>query len=243
MLFTRKKTEMPTPETALKGRETASPTAAEHFLFGRPLKGPYPAGLETAMFGLGCFWGAERKFWELGPGIWVTAVGYAGGFTPNPTYEEVCTGRTGHNEVVGVVFDPKVVSYETLLKTFWESHDPTQGMRQGNDVGTQYRSGIYVFSDAQREAAEASRAAYQQRLSAAGFGKITTEILPAPELYYAEDYHQQYLAKVPHGYCGLGGTGVACPVSTGVAVGSAEVGLSGTAEASGRWTSRSNVDS
>jgi len=217
MLFARKKTEMPTRESALKGRPTPLLTAAEHFLFGRPLKGPYPAGLETAMFGIGCFWGAERKFWQLGAGVWVTAVGYAGGFTPNPTYEEVCTGRTGHNEVVLVVFDPKVISFEALLKTFWESHDPTQGMRQGNDVGTQYRSGIYVFSDAQRQAAEASKASYQTRLSAAGFGPITTEILPAPELYFAEDYHQQYLAKVPHGYCGLGGTGVACALPTGVA--------------------------
>ena len=217
MLFSRKKLEMPTPETALKGRPTPIPTAEEHFLFGRPLKGPYPAGLETAMFGMGCFWGAERKFWELGAGIWVTAVGYAGGLTPNPTYEEVCTGRTGHNEVVLVVFDPEVMSYGRLLKTFWESHDPTQGLRQGNDVGTQYRSGIYVLSDAQRQAAEASRAAYQARLSGAGLGAITTEILPAPELYLAEAYHQQYLAKVPHGYCGLGGTGVACAMPTGVA--------------------------
>ena len=233
MLFAKKKTEMPTPATALKGRETALPTVAEHFLFGRPLKGPYPAGLEVAMFGLGCFWGAERKFWERGPGVWVTAVGYAGGFTPNPTYEEVCTGRTGHNEVVRVVFDPKVVSYEMLLKTFWESHDPTQGMRQGNDVGTQYRSGIYVSSDAQRASAEASRAAYQKRLAEAGFGEITTEILPAPEFYYAEDYHQQYLAKVPHGYCGLGGTGIACPISTGVAAAPAEADDSDTPVGSG----------
>jgi peptide-methionine (S)-S-oxide reductase len=216
MLFARKKTEMPTAETALKGRPAPLPTAEEHFIFGRPLKGPYPEGLEMALFGIGCFWGAERKFWQLGAGIWVTAVGYAGGFTPNPTYEEVCTGRTGHNEVVLVVYDPKVISYDVLLKTFWESHDPTQGMRQGNDVGTQYRSGIYVFSDAQRQAAEASKASYQERLTAAGFGAITTEILPAPEFYFAEDYHQQYLAKVPHGYCGLGGTGVACAVPTGV---------------------------
>ncbi|WP_295559767.1 peptide-methionine (S)-S-oxide reductase MsrA [uncultured Hyphomicrobium sp.] len=219
MLFAKKKTEMPTVETALKGRPAPLPTAEEHFVFGRPLKGPYPAGLETAMFGIGCFWGAERKFWQLGAGIWVTAVGYAGGLTPNATYEEVCTGRTGHNEVVLVVFDPKVVSYDALLKTFWESHNPTQGMRQGNDVGTQYRSGIYVFSDAQRAAAEASKAAYQQRLTAGGFGPITTEILSAPEFYFAEDYHQQYLAKVPHGYCGLGGTGVACAMPTGVTAG------------------------
>lgn len=217
MLFDRKKTEMPTAETALKGRSTPLSTAEEHFVFGRPLKGPYPAGLETAMFGIGCFWGAERKFWQLGAGIWVTAVGYAGGFTPNPTYEEVCTGRTGHNEVVLVVYDPKVISYDMLLKTFWESHDPTQGMRQGNDVGTQYRSGIYVFSDAQRQAAEASKVSYQERLKAAGYGPISTEILPAPPFYFAEDYHQQYLAKVPHGYCGLGGTGVACAAPTGVA--------------------------
>jgi len=203
---------MPSREEALPGRATELPTAAEHFIFGRPLKGPYPDGLETAMFGLGCFWGAERKFWDLGAGIWVTAAGYAGGYTPNPTYEEVCTGRTGHNEVVLVVFDPKIVTYEALLKTFWESHNPTQGMRQGNDVGTQYRSGIYVFSEAQRKAAEASRAAYQARLSGAGFGPVTTEILPAPEFFFAEDYHQQYLAKEPSGYCGLGGTGVACPM-------------------------------
>lgn len=212
MLFTRKRTTMPSREEALPGRATELPTAAEHFIFGRPLKGPYPDGLETAMFGLGCFWGAERKFWDLGAGIWVTAAGYAGGYTPNPTYEEVCTGRTGHNEVVLVVFDPKIVTYEALLKTFWESHNPTQGMRQGNDVGTQYRSGIYVFSEAQRKAAEASRAAYQARLSGAGFGPVTTEILPAPEFFFAEDYHQQYLAKEPSGYCGLGGTGVACPM-------------------------------
>ncbi len=168
------------------------------------------------MFGLGCFWGAERKFWEMGDGIWVTAVGYAGGLTPNPTYEEVCSGRTGHNEVVLVVFDPKKVSYEALLKTFWESHDPTQGMRQGNDVGTQYRSGIYATSPAQRAAAEASKAAYQKVLSANGYGPITTEIVDAPPFYFAEDYHQQYLAKVPHGYCGLGGTGLSCPVGVGV---------------------------
>lgn len=212
MLFTRKKIVMPSRDEALPGRATALPTAAEHFVFGRPLKGTYPDGLETAMFGLGCFWGAERKFWDLGAGIWVTAVGYAGGYTPNPTYEEVCSGRTGHNEVVLVVFDPKVVSYEALLKTFWESHNPTQGMRQGNDVGTQYRSGIYVFSEAQRAAAQASRASYQKHLSAAGFGPVTTEILPAPEFFFAEDYHQQYLAKEPSGYCGLGGTGVACPM-------------------------------
>jgi peptide-methionine (S)-S-oxide reductase len=212
MLFARKKLEMPSPGTALKGRAEPIPTAETHYLNKRPLKGPFPEGLETAIFGLGCFWGAERKFWEMGGGIWVTAVGYAGGLTPNPTYEEVCSGRTGHNEVVLVLFDPNKVSYADLLKTFWESHDPTQGMRQGNDVGTQYRSGIYATSQAQRAAAEASRAAYQKVLSANGYGPITTEIVDAPEFYFAEDYHQQYLAKVPHGYCGLGGTGLSCPV-------------------------------
>jgi peptide-methionine (S)-S-oxide reductase len=216
MLFARRKSEMPTPETALKGRAEPIPTAATHFFSKRPLKGPYPEGTERAIFGLGCFWGAERKFWEMGDGIHVTAVGYAGGHTPNPTYEEVCSGRTGHNEVVLVVYDPRKVSYEALLKTFWESHDPTQGMRQGNDVGTQYRSGIYVTSPEQRKAAEASRAAYQKVLSANRYGPITTEILDAPEFYFAEDYHQQYLAKVPHGYCGLGGTGLSCPVGVGV---------------------------
>jgi peptide-methionine (S)-S-oxide reductase len=216
MLFARRKSEMPTPETALRGRAEPIPTAKTHYLNQRALKGPYPDGMETALFGLGCFWGAERKFWELGDGIWVTAAGYAAGHTPNPTYEEVCSGRTGHNEVVLVVFDPKKVSYEALLKTFWESHDPTQGMRQGNDMGTQYRSGIYVNSPAQRAAAEASKAAYQKVLSANGYGPITTEILDAPPLYFAEDYHQQYLAKNPAGYCGLGGTGLSCPVGVGV---------------------------
>ena len=215
MLFLRKKTAMPRPEEALPGRATPIPTAERHAVSGRPLKGPYPEGARTALFGLGCFWGAERKFWQL-PGVWVTAVGYAGGFTPNPTYEEVCSGRTGHNEVVLVVYDPAAVSYETLLKTFWESHDPTQGMRQGNDVGTQYRSGIYVSDAAQREAAEASKRAYEAALRAKGYGPITTEILEAPPFYFAEDYHQQYLAKNPFGYCGLGGTGVACPIGTGV---------------------------
>ena len=214
MLFSKSKTMMPTAETALAGRPTPIPTAAEHDIFSRPLKGPYPEGLEMAMFGIGCFWGAERKFWNLADGIWITAVGYAGGFTPNPTYQEVCTGRTGHNEVVLVVFDPKRLSYETLLKTFWESHDPTQGMRQGNDAGTQYRSAVYWYGDAQRAAAEASRAAYQQALTAAGKGTITAEIRAAPEFYYAEDYHQQYLAKNPGGYCGLDGTGVSCPIGT-----------------------------
>lgn len=217
MLFARKKLTMPTPETALPGRREPIPTAAEHYLFNRPLTGPYPDGTERAMFGLGCFWGAERKFWQLGNGIWITAVGYAGGLTPNPTYEEVCMGLTGHNEVVLVVFDPKVLTYAELLKTFWEAHDPTQGYRQGNDVGTQYRSGVYTFSDEQGVLAETSRAAYQKRLAAAGFGAITTEIGPAPTFYFAEDYHQQYLAKVPHGYCGLGGTGVSCTMPTAVA--------------------------
>jgi peptide-methionine (S)-S-oxide reductase len=216
MLFSKKKLEMPTAETALKGRASPIPTAKDHFVMRRALKGPYPPGHEQAMFGMGCFWGAERKFWQLGDGVWITAVGYAGGHTPNPTYEEVCSGRTGHNEVVLVAFDPGKLSYEQLLKTFWESHDPTQGMRQGNDVGTQYRSGIYVSSPAQRVAAEASKAAYQKVLAAGGYGPITTEILDAPEFYFAEDYHQQYLAKVPHGYCGLGGTGLSCPVGTGV---------------------------
>src|SRR2546426_8816468 len=215
MFMFKKKIEMPAPGEALPGRPTPIPTASRHFVNGRPLKGPYPEGLETAMFGMGCFWGAERMFWELGEGIFVTAVGYAAGSTPNPTYQEVCTGRTGHNEVVLVVFDPAKMSYERLLKTFWEDHDPTQGMRQGNDVGTQYRSGIYVSSPAQREAAEASRDAYQRALTAAGHGRITTEILDAPEFYYAEGYHQQYLSKNPWGYCGHGGTAVACP--TGVA--------------------------
>ncbi len=217
MLFSQKKTQLPTSETALPGRPDPIPTAEEHHIFSRPLKGPYPDGSEMAMFGLGCFWGAERIFWSLGDGIWITAVGYAGGLTPNPTYEEVCSGLTGHNEVVFVVYDPKRISYETLLKTFWESHDPTQGMRQGNDVGTQYRSGIYTFSDAQHAVAEASRAKYQEMLAKNGFDQITTEIVPAPAFYFAEDYHQQYLSKVPHGYCGLGGTGVSCPLPTGVA--------------------------
>jgi peptide-methionine (S)-S-oxide reductase len=187
------------------------PVPARHFISGAPLEPPFPAGMETAMFGMGCFWGAERKFWET-KGVYSTAVGYAAGFTPNPTYEEVCEGRTGHAEVVRVVFDPKAVSYEDLLRVFWENHDPTQGMRQGNDVGTQYRSGIYCHGAAQKKLAEQSRAAYESRLRAAGFGPITTEILDAPEFYYAEDYHQQYLGKNPWGYCGLGGTGVSCSV-------------------------------
>ncbi len=211
----RKPLSMPSPAEALPGREKPIPTATTHFVNGAALKGPYPQGFETALFGLGCFWGAERKFWQV-PGVHVTAVGYAGGLTPNPTYEEVCSGRTGHNEAVLVVYDPKRVSYDQLLKVFWESHDPTQGMRQGNDVGTQYRSGIYYSSEGQRRAAEASKAAYEAALKARGLGTITTEILPAPEFYFAEDYHQQYLAKNPHGYCGIGGTGVTCPIGTGV---------------------------
>jgi peptide-methionine (S)-S-oxide reductase len=217
MFSFRKKLEMPSAAEALPGRATPIRTAGEHFVLHRPLKGPYPEGLQTAMFGLGCFWGSERNFWELGDGIYTTAVGYAGGLTPNPTYEEVCSGRTGHNEVVLVVYDPKKISYERLLKTFWENHDPTQGMRQGGDVGTQYRSGIYVFSPAQRDAAEASKAAYAKALAAQGMGAITTEIVDAPPFYFAEDYHQQYLAKNPGGYCGHGGTGVSCPIGTGVA--------------------------
>jgi len=210
-MFSSTKTLMPTPEQALKGREAEIPVADRHFVNGAPLVAPFPAGYEQAVFGLGCFWGAERKFWQQ-PGVYTTAVGYAGGFTRNPTYEEVCSGRTGHTEVVLVVFDPAKTSYDALLKTFWESHDPTQGMRQGNDVGTQYRSAIYVFSDAQRAAAERSRDAYTKALSAAGYRAITTEIAEAPPFYYAEDYHQQYLAKNPHGYCGIGGTGVTCAV-------------------------------
>jgi peptide-methionine (S)-S-oxide reductase len=209
-LFGRKP-EMPTPDQALAGRAEAMPVPATHFVNGKPLEGPFPDGLETAMFGLGCFWGAERAFWQT-DGVFTTAVGYAGGFTPNPSYQEVCSGRTGHNEVVLVVFDPAVISYDALLKVFWEHHDPTQGMRQGNDVGTQYRSAIYTFSDAQQAAAVRSRDLYGEVLRAAHFDDITTEIVPAPTFYYAEDYHQQYLAKNPGGYCGLGGTGVSCPV-------------------------------
>jgi len=211
-----KSLEMPAPGKALPGRAAAIPTAKDHFVNHHPLKGPYPEGHETAMFGLGCFWGAERKFWDLGEGVYVTAVGYAGGATPNATYEEVCSGRTGHNEVVLVVFDPAKISYDKLLKTFWESHDPTQGMRQGNDIGTQYRSGIYTFSVEQKKAAEASKKMYEAELKKKGFRSITTEIVDAPEFYFAEDYHQQYLAKKPFGYCGLGGTGVSCPIGTGV---------------------------
>lgn len=206
-----KKVAMPSAAEALPGRPDPIPTARSHHVNGRPLKGPFPEGLEMALFGLGCFWGAERVFWQL-PGVYVTAVGYAAGFTPNPTYEEVCSGRTGHNEIVLVVFDPQLISYEALLKAFFESHDPTQGMRQGNDIGTQYRSGIYTFSAAQKDAALAAKAAYGQALAARGYGPVTTEILDAPPFYYAEDYHQQYLSKNPGGYCGLGGTGIACPV-------------------------------
>ena len=217
MFMFKKKLEMPSAADALPGRSSAIPTAAKHYVLGRPLKGPYPAGLETAIFGLGCFWGAERMFWQLGDGIYTTAVGYSGGLTPNPTYEEVCSGRTGHNEVVLVVYDPATISYERLLKAFWESHDPTQGMRQGNDVGTQYRSGIYVTTPAQRKAAEESKAMYGKALAADRYGAVTTEIVDAPEFYFAEEYHQQYLAKNPMGYCNLGGTGVSCPIGTGVA--------------------------
>jgi peptide-methionine (S)-S-oxide reductase len=218
MFMFKKKLEMPTAAEALPGRSSPIPTARDHFITHHPLAGPYPEGYATAMFGMGCFWGAERKFWEFGDGIYITAVGYAGGHTPNPTYEEVCSGRTGHNGVVFVVYDPKKISYDKLLKTFWENHDPTQGMRQGNDVGTQYRSGIYMTLAAQRAAAEASKVAYAKALNAGGYGDITTEILDAGEFYFAEDYHQQYLAKNPMGYCGLGGTGVACQIGTGVAV-------------------------
>jgi peptide-methionine (S)-S-oxide reductase len=203
------KTLMPEPETALKGREAAMPVADRHVVHGTPMQPPFPAGLEQAMFGMGCFWGAERKLWQK-PGVYSTAVGYAGGYTKNPTYEEVCSGRTGHTEVVLVVFDPTRVTYDELLKTFWENHDPTQGMRQGNDVGTQYRSAIYAFSDAQRTRAERSRARYESDLTQHGFTPITTEIRDVPAFYYAEDYHQQYLAKNPNGYCGIGGTGVKC---------------------------------
>ena len=205
------KLRIPSAQEALPGRSERIPVAARHVVLGTPLTPPFPAGMEQVVFGMGCFWGAERKFWELGS-VYSTSVGYAGGHTPNPTYDEVCSGRTGHAEVVLVVFDPSVVDFDALLKIFWESHDPTQGMRQGNDVGTQYRSAIYWYGDAQRDVAERSRSAYQQRLTAAGYGEITTEIRSAPEFYYAEDYHQQYLAKKPWGYCGLAGTGVSCPV-------------------------------
>lgn len=211
MLNFTKKLRLPAPNEALPGRAQKMRVPAQHFVNGNPHEPLYPAGMETAMFGLGCFWGAEKYFWQL-PGAYVTAVGYAGGSTPNPTYEEVCSGMTGHNEVVRVVFDPRRVSYAQLLKAFWEAHDPTQGMRQGNDVGTQYRSGVYAYNDVQKQAAQASLACYQEQLKKAGYPPITTEILDAPEFYYAEDYHQQYLAKNPHGYCGHGGTGVSCPL-------------------------------
>jgi peptide-methionine (S)-S-oxide reductase len=215
MLFTKKTLQMPTRETALPGRPEAIPTAATHFVSGRLLKGPYPEGMRLAQFAMGCFWGVERIFWNV-PGVWVTAVGYVAGVTPNPTYREVCTGGTGHTEAVLVVFDPKVIPYEGLLKVFWEGHDPTQGMRQGTDMGTQYRSGIYTYDEEQAQAAAASKAAYQGALKTAGRGEITTEIEPAGEFYFAEDYHQQYLAKNPDGYCGVGGTGVSCPIGVGV---------------------------
>jgi len=208
----RDKTAMPDPADALPGRDARPFHVPEtHFVLGTPLEPPFPEGVETAIFGMGCFWGAERGFWQA-PGVYTTAVGYAGGSTPNPTYEEVCSARTGHNEVVLVAYRPEEISYDKLLRIFWEGHDPTQGMRQGNDVGTQYRSGIYATSDAQRQAAEASRERFQERLGTAGYGDITTEIVDAPEFFYAEDYHQQYLAKNPNGYCGIGGTGVSCPV-------------------------------
>jgi peptide-methionine (S)-S-oxide reductase len=219
MLFSRSKTSVVGPDEALPGRETAIAVPARHEVLGTPLQPPFPEGLETAVFAMGCFWGAERVFWQA-PGAYTTAVGYAGGHTPNPTYEEVCSARTGHAEVVLAVFDPSVTSYEAMLRLFWENHDPTQGMRQGNDVGTQYRSAILTTSDAQRKAAERSRDAYQAELRRAGYGAITTEIAPLREFFYAEDYHQQYLAKVPHGYCGLGGTGVSCPVGLATGTGS-----------------------
>jgi peptide-methionine (S)-S-oxide reductase len=211
MLGFRNKTTLVDPGEALPGRETEMPLSGTHAVLSTPLRPPFPEGTETAIVGMGCFWGAERVFWQA-PGVYTTAVGYAGGITPNPTYEEVCSGRTGHTEAVLVVYDPKITSYEALLKLFWESHDPTQGMRQGNDWGTQYRSAIYTFSPEQRRAAEASREAYQPQLESASYGAITTEIADAPPFYFAEDYHQQYLAKNPHGYCGLGGTGVSCPI-------------------------------
>jgi peptide-methionine (S)-S-oxide reductase len=210
-----KKLTLPTAEDALPGRSEVMPVPGSHFVNGHPLKAPYPDGMELAMFGLGCFWGAERRFWQQ-EGVYVTAVGYTAGVTPNPTYQEVCTGMTGHNEVVLVVFDPKVISYAELLKVFWESHNPTQGMQQGNDKGTQYRSGIYTYSEEQRKLAEASRDTYQEALSKAGHGEITTEIIEAPEFYFAEGYHQQYLAKNPNGYCGLGGMNVSCPIPLSV---------------------------
>jgi peptide-methionine (S)-S-oxide reductase len=218
MFLMRKRTSLPTAAQALPGRPAPIPTAERHFVFGRPLQGPYPEGMRTAVFGMGCFWGAERKFWQLGAdAIWITAVGYAGGSTPNPTYEEVCSGLTGHTEAVLVVYDPTRISYAQLLKVFWENHDPTQGMRQGNDVGTQYRSAIYAASESDEREARDSEKMFEKALFASGYGPITTEIARAPEFYFAEDYHQQYLAKNPAGYCGLGGTGVSCQIGTGVA--------------------------
>jgi len=211
MWTSRHELKLPSPGEALPGREERMPVPKAHFVNGAPLEPPFPPGTELALFGMGCFWGAERKFWQT-PGVYSTSVGYAGGFTPNPTYEEVCSGRTGHAEVVRVAFDPAKVSYEELLRLFWEGHDPTQGMQQGNDVGTQYRSAIYAHGGEQRRKAEASREAYQKALDAAGHGTVTTEIRETPQFYYAEDYHQQYLGKNPRGYCGLGGTGVVCPV-------------------------------
>jgi peptide-methionine (S)-S-oxide reductase len=216
-MFSRKPLAIPSKADSLPGRADRMPVPEQHFVNKNRLTEPFPAGLQRALFGMGCFWGAEKKFWSM-PGVYTTAVGYAGGATPNATYREVCTGMTGHNEVVLVVFDPAVVGYEQLLKVFWENHDPTQGMRQGNDVGTQYRSGIYYYDDAQKRAAESTRTAFQKQLTAAGYGTITTEILPAHDFYYAEDYHQQYLAKNPEGYCGLGGTGVSCPVGVNASV-------------------------
>src|SRR3954449_3266675 len=224
MLFTRAKSTMITPDEALPGRDSELPTAERHHVLGSPLKPPFPEGLQTAVFGLGCFWGAERVFWEA-PGVYTTAVGYAGGVTPNPTYEEGCSGSTGHIEAVLVVFDPPKTSYEEMLRLFWENHDPTQGMRQGNDVGTQYRSAIYYADEAQHEAVEASKRLFNDKLAQAGYGDISTEIAQAGDFYYAEDYHQQYLAKNPNGYCGIGGTGVSCPV--GLAAGGGQPGGEG----------------
>lgn len=215
-LFDKKKSDMVSRTAALAGRETPMALTGAHFVLDHPMTLDVPDGMEVALFGMGCFWGVERMFWKL-PGVWLTMAGYAGGYTPNPTYEEVCSGQTGHNEVVRVVFDPKVVSYDALLRVFWEGHDPTQGMRQGNDRGTQYRSGIYASSDAQKHAAETSKASFAPALSSAGYGAVTTEIVDAPPFYAAEEYHQQYLAKNPAGYCGVGGTGVSCPIGTGVA--------------------------
>ncbi len=215
MFAQRKKLELPTAAEALPGRDFAIPTSRDHFVSGRNIHAPFPEGLEEAQFGLGCFWGAERKFWQT-DGVWTTSVGYGGGITPNPTYEEVCSGRTGHTELVRVIFDPKVISYAQLLKVFFEAHDPTQGMRQGGDIGTQYRSAIYTLNDAQKAEAERAKETYNAALRKEGFGQVTTEIREAPPYYYAEDYHQQYLAKNPNGYCGIGGTGVVCQIGTGV---------------------------